>query len=732
MKYIIGLIFLFIHLFSFSQEIKGIVTENIDGKEQPLIGVNVYWQGTQQGTTSDKNGKYSIKRSKESNNLLFSYVGFNNDTVKVKNQKTINIQMKESTILSEVQIGERKEASTIDRMDAKVTQNISGAAFHRAACCNLSESFETNATVDVSYADAVTGSKQIKMLGLDGKYVQMQMENIPMMSGLASSYGLTYIPGPWMESIQISKGASSVKNGYSSITGQINAEYKKPDNSDRLFLNAVANDALGGEFNLTSATKLSDKWSTLVAGHFHNNQTKHDRNGDGFLDQALVTRYQALNRWKFRSEDFIVQFGGLYLNEDRIGGQKNYNRDLESNPENGYGIGIKTERGELFAKGGYIFPSNPDYSIAFISNGAFHSHNSFYGQTNYDATEKSVYGLILLEGNIGKIQHRFSTGINYKQNNTEEHIQTETIDSNSVKQEIVPGAYFEYTYSPNNIFTFMAGIRGDYHNQFGFFATPRAHVKYNLTEDDVVRVSAGLGYRTAHVLIENSYLLANGMPIIFKDAPEMEQAANYGFSYIKYFHIGGRKWTLMADYYRTDFINQLVIDREDNQQISIYNLQGKSYSNAYQVELQAEIIKRLDVTLAFRYNDVKSTFDGELMEMPLVNRYKGLLALSYATNLKKWQFDLNTQLNGNGRLPGSKQNGIKDYPAYLILNAQITKFYRKWSVYIGSENITDFVQDEPILNADKPFSNEFDASQVWGPIHGRKIYMGLRYNIAKK
>lgn len=722
------MLLLFTNVLIYGQEIKGKVTENHDGHKNALVGVNVYWMNTQQGTVTDKNGQYSIPRNKESNTLIFSYVGFNSDTIFVKNQSTINIALKESQLLQEVEVGERQEASTIDRLDPKLTQNISDAAFHRAACCNLSESFENNATVDVSYADAVTGSKQIKMLGLDGKYVQMQMENVPMMSGLASSYGLTYIPGPWMESIQISKGAASVKNGYSSISGQINTEYKKPDNSDRLFLNAVANDALGGEFNLTSATKFNERWSTLVAGHFHNNQTKHDRNGDSFLDQPLITRYQVFNRWKYRGDKIIFQFGGMYLTEDRIGGQIFYDRDTESNPDNGYGIGIKTERAELFAKGGYIFPSNNSYSIAFITNGSYHNHESFYGLTKYDATEKSFYGSLLLEGIIGTVKHKFSTGLSYSHNELEERLN----DSLHLRPEYIPGAYFEYTYSPSNLLTLMLGLRGDYHNDFGFFATPRVHAKYNMNENNVFRASAGLGYRTANVLVENSHLLANGMPLIFQEEPEMERAANYGLSYIHYFHIAGKKWTLMMDYYRTDFMNQIVIDREDNRQISIYNLDGKSYSNAFQVEIQAEPIKRLDVTLAFRYNDVKTTFAGNLMEMPLVNRYKGLIALSYATNLNKWQFDLNAQLNGNGRLPSSVQNGIQDYPAFLVLNAQVTKFFRKWSVYFGSENLTDYVQDEPILNADQPFSTEFDASQVWGPIHGRKIYLGLRYNIAKK
>ncbi len=613
--------------------VSGSVYEKLEGKNTPLVGVNIYWLGTQEGTTTNQNGYYRLHKSKKTNRLVFSYLGFQNDTISIKaNQTSYHHRMKESLMLNEVQVAERKEASTIDRLDAKQKQNISGEAFHRAACCNLSESFENNATVDVSYSDAVTGSKQIKMLGLDGKYVQMQTENVPMMSGLASSYGLTYIPGPWLESIQVSKGAASVKNGYESITGQINAEYKKPDNSDRLFLNLVGNDAMGGEGNLTTAYKINDKWSTLLAGHFHYNQTKHDGNGDGFLDQPLVSRYQAFNRWKYRSGNIGIQFGGMYLNEDRIGGQKNFRKGLNSNPDNGYGISIQTQRGEFFVKSGYIFPEHQDFSVAFVGNGAYHSHQSFYGLKTYDAVEKSMYAQLMFEGILGNTNRRFSTGLSYKYNLLDETL-------NGVKrnrQEYVPGAYLEYTQNYAEVLTFMAGIRADYHNQFGFFVTPRVHAKYNINEYNAIRVSAGMGHRTANVLVENSYLLANGVPLIYKDTPKMERAANYGLSFVKYFNVGGREWTLMLDYFRTDFINQIVVDREDMNQISVYNLDGKSFSNAAQIEIQAKPIKRLDVTLAFRYNDVRATYNNVLMEVPMVNRYKGLLALSYATNLAQY------------------------------------------------------------------------------------------------
>ncbi|MBN2668555.1 MAG: TonB-dependent receptor [Bacteroidales bacterium] len=711
--------------FTKAQSISGKVYEQHGEHQHPLVGVNIYWSGTSIGTTSDAKGEYQIERINESQILVFSYVGYKTDSIAVSASSKLDVNLKESELMKEVLVSERQSASTIERMSPNLSQNISGEAFHRAACCNLSESFETNASVDVSYADALTGSKQIKMLGLDGKYVQIQTENIPSMSGLASSFGLTYIPGPWMESIQVSKGASSVKNGFQSISGQINAEYKKPDKADPLLLNLVANDAFGYEANAVVAKKLSKKWSALLAVHWHQNQMKHDRNHDSFLDQPLINRLQIFNRWKYKSDDYIFQFGASVIEEDRIGGQVDFEKAQAINITSPYGIGIHTNRAEVFAKGGYVFPSKPLFSVAFLSNASYHMHESFYGLQAYNAEEKSAFGALLYEGIINNANHQFSTGLDYRFDQVQEWFN----DSSATRTEYVPGAYFEYTYLKSNWLTMMLGLRANYHNRYGFFATPRWHLRYQINEHNTLRASAGMGYRTANVLVEQPYLLANGARMSIADDFRMERAINYGLSYVKKLHVFEKEWTFIVDFFRTDFQNQLVVDREQLNRIEVYNLDGASYSNAFQIEWQAEIIKRLDATIAYRYNDVKTSYRGDLLEVPLVNRFKGLVALSYATNLKKWQFDINMQINGDGRLPGYRDGINERFPVYSLTNIQITKFFRKWSVYLGAENLFDYVQENPIIAPDQPYSNTFDASQVWGPIHGRKIYIGLRYSI---
>ncbi len=723
-----GVIALFMGGSLYSQNIKGWVFETVNGQETPLPQVNVYWSGTTVGTSSDTQGQFTIEPNAHTNLLVFSYVGYTPDTIKVALNQRVELELKTANVLNEVEVSERQSSQVIQRKDPVLTQNLTGEVFHRAACCNLSESFETNATVDVGYADAVTGAKQIKMLGLDGKYVQLQVENLPLFSGLASSYGLMYIPGPWMESIQISKGSASVKNGYRSITGQINSEFKKPNKSDRLFLNIVGNDALGWEANATSAIKLSPKWSTLLAGHVHSNQQKMDNNHDGFVDEPMINRFQLMNRWRYQGVNLGTQFGILALSEDRIGGQTAYQPSTEQLPDTHYGIEIRTKRIEGFWKGGYILPSNPDFSIAMLNHAAFHRHESIYGLKTFDATEHSLFSQLLFEGTLWNRNHRFATGIQYQYQNFDYELNQNLMSL----EEQIPGAHMEYTYSTGHVFTLLMGARVDYSSRYGLFATPRIHAKWHWNEQHTVRVSAGKGYRTAHLLIENSYLLANGATLVWDTLPSREEAWNAGLSYIYEFKLFGRNSTLMLDYYRTDFDKQLIIDRESQGIISIYNLDGRSFSNAYQIEYQSEPIKRLDVTLAFRYTDVRTDFKGDLLEVPLVNRYKGLIALSYATNLKKWQFDLNIQWNGNGRLPGYRDIGTQEFPNFWTANFQISKFYRKWSIYAGVENLTGYVQENPILSADQPFSQSFDASQIWGPVHGRKFYLGARFNIAAK
>ncbi len=706
---------------------------NLHEHKEPLPGANVYWAGTTVGTSTDKKGRFHIDVPDHIEPLLVvSYIGFKNDTIMIgEDQHEIEVVLEKNNSLDEVVIAEKAPGTFVSRLDPIHTQHITSHELQKAACCNLSESFETNASVDVSYSDAVTGAKQIELLGLRGTYSQIMTENIPNLRGLATSFGLGYIPGTWMESIQISKGTSAVINGFDAISGQINVEYLKPDEADKLFLNAYGNIHGKVEGNVISAFRLNPKWSTAIFAHAENLSHKVDDNGDGFLDMPLMTQYNVFNRWKYSSEHLTTQLGFKVLDEDRTGGQKDFSTDMARDTSMPYGINVKTRRYEAFWKGGVVFENRPSTSVAMIQQFTHHSQNSYFGLNDYDAEENSYYLNLLFQSYIGNTRHNFTTGMSFEMSNYIEHLN----DSAFNQFERVPGIFFQYTYKLDEKLSIIAGIRGDYHNIYGAFATPRFHIKYSINEKTILRASAGLGYRTARVIAENNTMLASSRALKIEEEPEQEQAFNAGINITRYFDLMGRELRLSGEVYHTSFMNQVILDFDrDPQAIYIYNLDGRSYSNAYQVEASYELFERMDMTVAFRYNDVKMNTDGTLQQKALTNRYKGLVTLSYATNLRKWQFDFTTQFNGTSRVPGTESNPEQyrrsdKAPAYTIINAQVSRFFRKWSVYVGGENLTNYKQKDPIIAADRPFGRYFDSSMIWGPVSGVNIYAGIRFTL---
>lgn len=719
-----------------SQEISGTVF----GKEShekhnhnvPLPGVNIYWSGTTEGTITNEEGYFLLPINKSTKKLVSSFVGYQNDTTIIDRfDQPIEIVFSSTNELDEVTISEKQHSSFVSRINPLHVQNVTGEELQKAACCNLAESFETNASVDVSYSDAVSGAKKIELLGLHGKYIQMMTENLPNLRGLSSTYGLGYIPGSWMESIQISKGTSSVLNGYESLTGQINIEFKKPDGEEKMFFNTYVNSIGKVEGNFNGAVKLNDKWSTMLFLHAENLNNKVDNNGDSFIDAPLIKQYNVYNRWKYRNKNHIAQFGIKVLEEDRTGGQTDFNKNEISEIPSYYGVNIKTKRYELWGKTGYVFSNKPGTSIGFVNSYTYHDQQSFFGLNQYDGRENNYYANLIFQSNLGSENHKYNTGVSYMYDEYKETLN----DSSFNRLERVPGAFFEYTYTDLHRLSVLMGIRVDFHNLWGTFYTPRIHAKYTITENTIIRGSAGKGYRTANFIAENSYLLASSRTLNIENDIRQEEAWNYGINFTQIFNLNNRELNLNIEFYRTDFENQVIIDRDQNvSEINIYNLDGQSYSNSIQIEAVYEIIPNLDMVAAFRYSDVKMSINNKLEREPLVNRYKGLLNLSYKTPLEKWQFDFTTQLNGDARLPNTSNNPQEyqrpeNSAVYTIMNAQITKYFKKWNIYIGVENLGDFTQNDPIIAADDPFGPYFDSSIIWGPIMGRKFYAGLKYQI---
>lgn len=597
----------------------------------------------------------------------------------------------------------------------------------KAACCNLGESFTTNPSVDVAYNDATTGARQIKLLGLSGTYVQMLTENLPNFRGAAIPYALGYVPGPWMKGIQVSKGSASVKNGYESITGQINVDYLQPEDEQQVEVNLFGDTKSRIEANADANVHLSDRWATEILLHHENIIKNHDDNGDGFYDMPGREQYNVQNRWVYKGKSYIFHGGLGALKEIRTSGQD----EEHVHSDDIYRIKLHTNRYEGYMKHAFILNHEHGTNIAFMSSASMHQLNARYGNKLYDLNEKNLYGSLMFETNFST-QHNLSLGFSF---NHDYLGQNEGQNKGQNEKETTPGAYAQYTYTLGTKLTAMAGVRFDHSSLYGNFFTPRFHVKYSPVDAISIRLSAGKGYRTVFGMAEYNYLLASGRNLNISKSLKQEEAWNYGLSTAFYIPMFGKTLKLNAEYYYTDFRNQAVVDYDANKEfISIYNLIGKSYSHTFQIDASYPLLKGLEITAAYRLNDVKCTYDygKTLKEKPLTSKYKALFTASYKTPLGLWQFDATVQLNGGGRNPEPYQlaDGSRSWSprfhSFEQVSAQITRWFRHWSIYVGGENLTGFKQKTPIYGTSNPWGSDFEPTLVWGPVEGRMFYAGVR------
>lgn len=764
-----------------AQSVRGVVVEKDgSGKKTGLPGVNVYWLGTTRGTFTNDAGKFSLERpAAKTAELVASLMGYRGDTVTVIPGKgEIEIELKPDVQdLKEVEITGKPDNTFLSKLNARPTTVITTGELRRAACCNLAESFETNASVDVSYSDALSGARQIQLLGLSGIYSQIMTENVPLIRGLATPFGLSYIPGSWMESIQVAKGTSSVVQGYESITGQINVEYKKPENSDRFFLNLYGNSNLRFEANADGSVKINDKLSTSLLVHGAMSRYRFDRNiidstgkPDGFMDLPLVTTVTAMNRWDYIIPNkWVSRFGIKYLYEDRTGGQMDFNRDTWNTDTTGitdgskkYGVGVKTSRLEAFWKNGTFFGQDAGSSLGLILSGINHRQDGFYGINLYHGHEQNFNASLVFTTGFQENRHRISAGLSYLADDySENFIQTGlkyryqdlppdsaatptdlfTLVGDSVitfimdRNEWVAGAFFEYTFEIHEKFALIAGLRGDYNSRFGYYYTPRLHLRVNPSHNTTIRASVGKGYRSPNLLAENSAVFVSQRALVFAGNLGNEEAWNYGLNFSWNFNLFGEKAEFTVDLYRTSFVKQVIADQDSMPTaVFFYNLDGKSFANSAQAQITLSPLKRFTVTAAFRYNDVRVTEGGELRQKSMVNLYKGLLSLGYATKFDKWKFDLTGQLNGPSRIPDTQKmppalQRPDRSPAWFNLLGQVTRKFKRFEVYIGGENLTNFRQQDPIAEYWRPYHTHFDASMAWGPVAGISVYGGIRLNI---
>jgi len=729
------LLFILLSATSFGQTVHGIVKGESDDRPIPLPGANLYWSGTTYGTTTDGNGHFSLEAQEDVRRVLvISYVGYSNDTLHIHDpSQEVEVLLKRSIELKTVEIVERTASTKFDTRKTLNVQVLNEKELKKAACCDLSESFETNASVDVAFTDAVTGAKTIRMLGLDGKYSQILFENWPLIDGLSSAYGLNFVPGPWVKSINITKGAGSVVNGYSSISGQLNIDLLQPDEASKGYVNLYGNSMGRYEANAHYSQLVGKKWSTMFLVHGNKMAQRNDNNKDEFLDMPLSERVNFMNRWKYYGENYRAQFGVKMLYDDRLGGQVGFDPNNRNEDIPLWGSEVRNEQQEIFAKNGFLFPNDPSKSIGLILSARRHVLDSYFGERDYNAEQKSFYANLLYQMLLDEAEiHKLKAGVSYVHNDFDETY----LDSNFVRLERVPGIFAEYAYTKNNI-SLVAGIRGDDHNQFGFIVSPRLHFKYSPKPLTAIRLSAGKGFRNANIYAENMSLMASSRSFQILDPLKQEEAMNFGLSVWHKFKWLDKKWFSSADVYHTRFMDQVVVDREDPQKVQFYNLNGESFATSIQLELGVEIIKGLDFKVAYKKYISKTEYRNGLLDVPLIPSDRTLINLAYITKNEKWLFDLTTNWIGSTRLPDNSTNP-EQYrteersPSYSVMNAQVTRVFKKLELYVGAENIFEYVQDPQITASDDPFGAYFDASNIWGPVNGRVIYGGLRFTIENK
>lgn len=674
--------------------------------------------------------------------------------------------------IEEVTVVQRKKGKVKSRTEAFDTEKINSEELCRAACCNLSEAFETNASVDVAYSDAATGAKQIRLLGLGGTYVQLIQENTPAVRGLAQNFGLEYIPGPWMSSIQVSKGTSSVINGYEATSGQINVELLKPQTQNPLSFNLMFNSEVMAEANIMGGWQIPLKEHeheheegeachhqslyTGILAHYTGSYMAMDENKDGFADMPKVQNANLANRWFYRHGDYTFQalVRGLY--DRRRGGQNVLSKAFQ--PANPYLINLNTWRVEGFLKNGYVYDDESGSSVALITAVSYHNLDNTYGVRNWKANQLNVYVNGIWQRNWegqGEIDndHRLSAGVSVNYDRYEENLQLPLTNYQLDRFEVVPGLFAEYSFKYDEMLSLVAGVRADYSTRYGFFVTPRANIRYTPFEWWTLRGSVGLGYRSPNAIADNAFILPSSRTLHLTDTIAQERAVNAGISTTFYIPIGNKELQLSAEYYYTHFLNSTIVDLDhDPHAVYIYNQRdidgAKSFAHSAQIEASMEVLRGWTWSLAFRYTDVKqTTFNADadayvLRTKALTNRFKGVITTSYQTPLKKWQFDVTAQFNGISRMPDGFEPALGDLNGgyanpkaiswYPQLMAQITKYFKSSSLYVGAENMTNFRQNGPIVGYGDPYGADFDASMVWGPTMGWKVYVGFRYDLEKE
>ena len=757
MKQIFSLFFLLWSVNLISQNLSGMVVEILDNNEVPIVGANIYLVDGSKGVVSDQNGNFLINDIKDAKEFVVSYVGYLNDTLKTKN-KYSKVILKPDTSLEAITINFKEKSTSVSLLSSANVLKISSEELLKAACCNLAESFETTPSIDVNFSDAISGRKQIKMLGLASPNILISVENIPSIRGALNAYGLTFIPGTWIESIQVAKGSGSVVNGYESVSGQINAELLKPMSDKKFFANAYYNSMERFELNTHYSTKLTEKIDYGLYLHADKKDNRDDHNNDNFGDAPTGQQINILNRFQYTNaiKGLVGFFDINYVGDERVYGEIDYFDPaiIPGTPINdSWGGSADSNIIRSTLKFGYVDPDITYRSLGLQLSYSNVDQGADFGNSFHDTRHTSFYSNLVYNSIIGDTRSKIKTGISFAYDNYDESVNNlNTSFFNLDRTEKSIGAYFEYNYDNLDNLNLSAGIRYDNHNIIGNFISPRLHIRYQALPKTTIKMSAGKANRIANLFSENQKLFYSSRLISFSSADassefmsynyfdmKPEVAWNYGASIIQSFKLFGKDSQLIIDYYITDFDSRVVVDWESPTNILFYNLVGRSYAKSFQAQFSYSLANSIDLLLAYKNTDAKTDYISGRQQNPLTPSNRFFLNLSYdgPSNEKsrKWKFDVTYNHLGKQRIPSTIQNPeifrLDPFSSKLdLINSQITRvFSDSFEVYLGVENLTNYKQNDGIISNSDPFGQYFDATMIYGPVSGRMSYLGLRYKI---
>ena len=731
------LLFFFLFPLCLSAQTTGKV---LSAGNEPLVGATVFWADSSTGTTTEADGSFSLKT--EPGDLVAAFVGYAADTLQVIDGQPVNFVLQEASFLEEVVVTEKGDDISLSNLSTVKVEAIGEGELKKAACCDLAGCFDTQLSVTPQTTNVVTNAKELRINGLSGVYNQVLLNGFPMIQGLSFTYGISSVPGTAVQKIFVAKGANSVLQGYESISGQINVITKNPATTDKLLLNLYGNSFGETQVNANYAFKVGQDWSNLAVVHGTRPARKTDRDGDNFLDLPQLTRYMVSDTWKLRNPEdwgWSSEIGLRYLNENRTGGQMNFDPETDKGSNTIYGQTVSLSQPEVYTKTGYRFNDTHAYNV-FVS--AYNQQqNSYFGTVKYDAEQTSIYANLQYEFDYAE-RNQLKTGASLRYFDITEDIGFISNELNRsyageyTRRETIPGVFAENTLSLlDGRATWMLGVRADNHNQFGWTVTPRSLLKYDLNERATVRANFGTGWRTVNLFSENINLLVSSRDVIFAEELLPERALNYGINFTQKFDTDKLAGYFTADYYRTDFTNQIFPDYDsDPTRAIIRNFTGESVSNGASVEVFVKVNKKLELKAGYNFLDVYRMTNEEKTLLPFNSRHQGIFVTGYAPESEKWRADMTVHYYGKQRLPSTAANPVEfqrpDFSkAYAVVNGQFGYNFKRFELYAGCENLFDFRQLRPILGYENPFGRYFDTSSVWGPVRGREVYAGVRYRI---